>query len=773
MVSASWEQAVEGLLRPERGQVAPPTQQGLWARDQFLALSAAAFVPRCGARSPARCLPPALAADEIGRPWVVPRDPAAAVVLRLRCRDGRVKAATRNNVFWVVTFSGTGGVVGVKTWECPLGNHVGWLSAEFAVIEARVPCVSALLFLVGTTIMVCQLPWMDTYGQGGFVRNNKWALNLSFTGIQLTILDLTGPLLCYKQWAVLNMSATDPPSWVDIVERGDDEAALGANRAREIWIIDIPESYSTRRLCIKQRLTGFGSTTKGRILTSDNHQVIVPVHQRDLWTLRPTADTVLRKCRSEPHKVDTHHFVEVTHRNHRLEVFSTGDMEHPCNVIHNTTRISFVCGGGLIAFLDENDRIDLVDALSGTLILTLLVPSDFVEDSFAIQRGKVQPPSFALRARDQFLALGAAVYSARCGARSPGRCLAPALLAAEIGRRWVLSRPPAAAVVLRLRCETICTSGAGWVSYDREVFWVVTFSGTGGVIDVEPWGASSGTCLGWLTANLAVVLVGHMTSPGAMGFPMVMDCSSPVGGSVAACRLPWICSTRQGFVCNNKWALRTSDDELCLSILDLTTVSSGKCTKLPVVHAGRTQFVTWVDFVGRGGDEAALGVPWEIWIIDIRESYSTGKLCVKECLTGFGTIRGRILTSDSHQMIVPVTHIAGRSRKATWTLNPTPHSVVRKCRSEPHKVDTHHFVEVTHRNHRLEVFSTGDMEHPCNVIHNTTRISFVCGGGLIAFLEENDRIDLVDALSGTLVLTLPVPSNFNEETFTMWVVGAQ
>ncbi|KAH3743300.1 hypothetical protein Pelo_6026 [Pelomyxa schiedti] len=42
----------------------------LSSREQFVALAAASVVPRCGARSPARVVPPSILAAHIGRPWV-------------------------------------------------------------------------------------------------------------------------------------------------------------------------------------------------------------------------------------------------------------------------------------------------------------------------------------------------------------------------------------------------------------------------------------------------------------------------------------------------------------------------------------------------------------------------------------------------------------------------------------------------------------------------------------------------------------------------------
>ncbi|KAH3722776.1 hypothetical protein Pelo_18519 [Pelomyxa schiedti] len=134
----------------------------------------------------------------------------------------------------------------------------------------------------------------------------------------------------------------------------------------------------------------------------------------------------------------------------------------------------------------------------------------------------------------------------------------------------------------------------------------------------------------------------------------------------------------------------------------------------------------------------------------------------------------KILHSDSHKAITLMCiGPEGNQAHDIRSLGPRSHKVLRKCKSAPHKVDSRHFVEVTHCNHRLEVFSTEDFVHPCNVIHNETRIGFQCAAGLIAFLEEDDKFVIVDAVTGTVVLSQPVPSDFEviEESFTLFSVG--
>ncbi|KAH3743268.1 hypothetical protein Pelo_15322 [Pelomyxa schiedti] len=69
----------------------------------------------------------------------------------------------------------------------------------------------------------------------------------------------------------------------------------------------------------------------------------------DIRSLGPRSHKVLRKCKSAPHKV------------------TRGTL----------LRIGFQCAAGLIAFLEEDDKFVIVDAVTGTVVLSQLVPSDF------------------------------------------------------------------------------------------------------------------------------------------------------------------------------------------------------------------------------------------------------------------------------------------------------------------------------------------------------------------------------------------------------------
>ncbi|KAH3757402.1 extracellular response kinase [Pelomyxa schiedti] len=404
----------EALAHPYLSEFSDPASEPIHSLQVHLLYSttvslenpehAAAFVPRCGARSPARCLPPALAAYEIGRPWVVPRDPAAAVVLRLQFHrlpgvddcfvyydcslhmDGKLGF----DRCWVVTFSHTGGVLAMEQWRHRT-RCLGWISPNLAVARDNTNSAMAVFDCRNAVepAIMCQLPEMDTMASFATTSGQYISIRLDFSF-----------LFCHKMVRYLLRVAV--PSRIDgglcrslgvnFTEGGDDEAILRTTSENVLWLVDIRETYSSGTLCIKERRRGFRRLAY-KVFCSELHKMIAPMYQPpykqpsfELRAIEPDRrkHKILRQCRSEPHKVDTHHFVEVTHRNHRLEVFSTDDMEHPCNVIHNTTRISFVCGGGLIAFLDENDRIDLVDAVSGTLVLSWPVPSDFEQETFTM-----------------------------------------------------------------------------------------------------------------------------------------------------------------------------------------------------------------------------------------------------------------------------------------------------------------------------------------------------------------------------------------------------
>ncbi|KAH3765241.1 hypothetical protein Pelo_2899 [Pelomyxa schiedti] len=342
---------------------APPPSRVLAARDQFVALGAGLLVPRCGRLSPARALHPSLLADHIGRPWVVP----SAVVLRLG--DG----------CWAVEFSHTGGVLGVSTWALAVGV-AGWLSANLVAVYG--PNIDSMVLRVGreavATSSVCVLFDGFLNPGTGIVCNSKWGLAIAGDGGVLMILmkdgdsNLSSPEASY-------CSSVDGFKllWVDFTqEKNTDEAAISASRGVEnfLLLIDIKETHSSGTLRVKRKYLA-SRNFKGSVLFSDKHKFILPkcistktTFHYEIRSLLP--HQVLRKCTSEPHKVDSRHFVEVTTCNHNLEVFSTDDFVNPCNVIHNETRVAFLCGAGFIAFLDEDGRIDIVDALTGNVVLS-------------------------------------------------------------------------------------------------------------------------------------------------------------------------------------------------------------------------------------------------------------------------------------------------------------------------------------------------------------------------------------------------------------------
>ncbi|KAH3758957.1 hypothetical protein Pelo_9174 [Pelomyxa schiedti] len=363
-----------------RSTTAPPTHC-LWARDQFLALSAAAVLGRCGGRAccPARWLPCSLAADAIGRRWVMQRHRAVSVRLRLQSLEYRLDTA-----FWIVVLSETGGALDVAPWR--VGGYRLWLSDTMVVdcSDPGAPAWAGLSVPAGKDTALCC--------------NSKWILRVGEAHLTICGVDAIAAAVARRRpggtgddaWpsVTLDMRDFDVPKpksilWVNSTSTGDlDEVAVCLNQVSGgalLLFVDIKESYSSGTLCIKERLQCFRTTKK--MLHSDTHRAIALMYHGkaaspltyDLRSLGPNSHKVLRKCKSTPHKVDSRHFVEVTDCNHRLEVFSTEDLVHPCNVIHNETRIGFQCGSGIIAFL-EDDRFVIVDAVTGSLVLSQPVP---------------------------------------------------------------------------------------------------------------------------------------------------------------------------------------------------------------------------------------------------------------------------------------------------------------------------------------------------------------------------------------------------------------
>ncbi|KAH3714486.1 hypothetical protein Pelo_19004 [Pelomyxa schiedti] len=282
------------------------------------------------------------------------------------------------------------------------------------------------------------------------------------------------------------------------------------------------------------------------------------------------------------------------------------------------------------------------------------------------------------------------------------------------------------------------------------VFWVVALSATGGVVDVAPWGVNG--CMGWLSDTL----VGVKGSCAWGQSHVVIDCRDPEGLWVA-CEMPRMrCG---GFACNSKWALQMTTER---SHVMICALDQGLKTVDLNLYLADAQ---WICLTDRDSDEAAIcwweGEDEAVTFVDIKETHSSGKLCIKEKLKGHFCLPGIMHSSDKKAIIA-------MSKYSIQSLTPTCHKVLKMCKSQPHKVDSRHFVEVTHCNHRLEVFSTDDLVHPCTVIHNRTRIGFQCGGGFIVFLEEDDSLVFVDALTGTVVLNQPVPSGFKEDTLRIW-----
>ncbi|KAH3761018.1 hypothetical protein Pelo_7179 [Pelomyxa schiedti] len=120
--------------------------------------------------------------------------------------------------------------------------------------------------------------------------------------------------------------------------------------------------------------------------------------------------------------------------------------------------------------------------------------------------------------------------------------------------------------------------------------------------------------------------------------------------------------------------------------------------------------------------------------------------------------------SNTHRAIVKMYHPPGTSPTYDIrSLGVKSHEVLRKCQSEPQKVDARHFVEYTHRK-RLKVFSTDDLAHPCNVIHNDTRRYFRCGAGFIVLRELDGRFLIIDAATGTV----PISPGFENYGLEVW-----
>ncbi|KAH3731399.1 hypothetical protein Pelo_17768 [Pelomyxa schiedti] len=534
-------------------------------------------------------------------------------------------------VFWVVALSATGGVVDVAPWGVYVAvGHTGWRQGVLCLgPEPRGLC----------------------------------ALDQGLKTVDL------------------NLYLADA-QWICLTDRDSDEAAIcwweGGDMA--VTVVDIKETHSSGKLCIKEKLKGHFCLPG--IMHSSDKKAIVAMSKYSIQSLTPTCHKVLKTCKSQPHRIDSWHFVEVTHCNHRLEVFSTDDLVHPCTVIHNRTRIGFQCGGGFIVFLEEDDRLVFVDALTGTVVLNQPVPSGFKEDTLRIWpvenprgmqdandgrsedppivslRSQSAAPAHALWARHQFVALAAALVIPRCGSGSPARVLPRSLLADDIGRRWVL--PPHAGIAVRL-------------SYELDVkFWVAAFSATGGLVDVAPWSVRLG-CVGWLSDTLAGVngLCGHDRHK-------VLDLSDATAEPRVVCWLPHMAVG--GFVCNDKWALHVRAGRLLICALGASGNHTVSCVSLNMGNVD----AFWIDFTQRGDDEAALCCSLlgeETWVmfVDIKETYSCGILSIKEQVRGFRGTTG-IMFSNNHKALTL------GSNYHLHCLEPNcQYKVLKVCKSQPHK----------------------------------------------------------------------------------------
>ncbi|KAH3765999.1 hypothetical protein Pelo_2148 [Pelomyxa schiedti] len=405
------------------------------------------------------------------------------------------------------------------------------------------------------------------------------------------------------------------------------------------------------------------------------------------------------------------------------------------------------------------------------------------------------PASHVLWAREQSQALLLGGAGGRCSASTPPSLL-PALprflLADCILRPWAMSA--AAALVARLHYLGPTTLTASSHESSHEASCVAALSFTGGVLAVRQVRVSR--CLSdWLTGRLLLV-----SSRGPIAPLLVVD---SLDGSLPQSWCVWHCGSGcirpSGIVYNRRWIIKNesiSRGMLCIWDLQGADEHPAAATCLtcapPAAEFREQMHVNWrlcvrVDTSSEGEvveanllddeDEAALFVVKDypktsVVFVDIRESHSTGKLCVKSRLRGCRGVQNQVLHSGKHPVMLSVL-IPPDSHPRYMLIDAETGVLLRKCQSWPHKVDSRHFVEVTHHNSRLEVFSTEDLTKPCHVIRNDTRLEFMCGGdGHIAFLEEDNRIDVVDAISGSLTLSLSVRPGFCEHSFRFYVVPA-
>ncbi|KAH3766000.1 hypothetical protein Pelo_2149 [Pelomyxa schiedti] len=389
----------------------PAADARVSARGQLLALCAGASVPRCGRGSPARGLPAAVVADSIGRPWALSL--AAVVVASLQY------PAHNCTLCWLVPLSHTWGLLGPPAVVPASAYFLSWMSPRLVMLYKTQNHVLAYssgeggaydLKTVGTLNSD-----MGMYLENGFVCNCKWAIRVEESNCLLAIwkLDVDFPLSDKFQFRLefrerstgevkKGVPCTNVDSrameevncrfqWVDFTDGGEDEAALCVAKGKKegfLLVIDILKTYQTGRLFVKERYRGYRRLEK-KILCSYKYPVIVSLPRPpegspcyELRSLKP--HKTLRKCQSQPHKVDSRHFMEVSSKDRTwLEVFSTEDLQKPCHVFRNDSWTSFVCSGdGFIAFLDEEQRIEIADALSGTVIVSIPVPPDYQDDTF-------------------------------------------------------------------------------------------------------------------------------------------------------------------------------------------------------------------------------------------------------------------------------------------------------------------------------------------------------------------------------------------------------
>ncbi|KAH3761556.1 hypothetical protein Pelo_6559 [Pelomyxa schiedti] len=359
------------------------------------------------------------------------------------------------------------------------------------------------------------------------------------------------------------------------------------------------------------------------------------------------------------------------------------------------------------------------------------------------------PADHVAWARDQFIAWCSGGIVGRCGPLSPVRGLPLHVLCYEIGRNWVMGVAVGVAV--------------GSSQLHREALWFVAVSHTLGVVAIEREKNGATTFnYGWVGVHrMATCLHG----PGGARHSAILDTET----TTVVAKWESNQNSRSAVVSNEKWQAVYSDRKRAVAIwrkpLVSETNTGGRAYDVKSVSPDDGAYVDWIDLLYTGnGNMAAVSVVMRgrtraLWFVDLETTHKQGAFSITQEFRV--EVCEDVYWSDQHGFIgaPQLCQLSGRhifpQKDHYFLMTVETNKVKRRCTSKPGKVDKSHFYEVSCAAGTVSVFAAND-EVPCRVFHLGNDRSFKLWHGLIAFQGE-DRIDLVDAVTGRWLWYLPVP----------------